>query len=51
MNGKGLSMMTMDMFSVRAPNGGKALFKVLFWTIKIGEHCASILYKTGPQDM
>ena len=28
MNGKGLSMMTMEMFSVRAPNGGKTLFKV-----------------------
>ena len=28
MNGKGLSLMTMDMFSARAPNGGKTLFKV-----------------------
>lgn len=27
MNGKGLSLMTMDMFSARAPNGGKTLFK------------------------
>ena len=28
MNGKGLSMLTMEMFSARAPCGGKTLFKV-----------------------
>ena len=28
MNGKGLCLMTMDMFTVRAPLGGKTLFKV-----------------------
>ena len=29
MNGKGISLMTMDMFSTRAPCGGKTLFKVI----------------------
>lgn len=29
MNGKGLCLMTMDMFTVRAPLGGKTLFKVM----------------------
>ena len=28
MNGKGISLLTMDMFSTRAPCGGKTLFKV-----------------------
>ena len=30
MNGKGLSLLTMEMFSARAPGGGKTLFKVNF---------------------
>ena len=39
MNGKGLSLMTMDMFSARAPNGGKTLFKASFYFNILKNRC------------